>query len=196
MSGVFNMLLFVVVGGILIVVFFLWGIYFVDLNLLQYNVIVVMLMKVGQQVFLIMVLVFIVYIVWLIFGCSGMVVGFVGGLLVNVIGVGFFGGIIVGFVVGYFMLLICYLFDGLLCQYEGLKLIFIMLLIGVLVIGVMMVLFGQLVVVINNGMMNWFSFLQEVNLILLGIVVGVMCFFDFGGLVNKVVYVIGMLLLG
>ncbi|MBX9242772.1 PTS fructose transporter subunit IIC, partial [Klebsiella pneumoniae] len=81
-------------------------------------------------------------------------------------------------------------------QYEGLKSIFIMPLIGVLVIGVMMVLLGQPVAAINNGMMNWLSSLQEANPILLGIVVGAMCSFDFGGPVNKAAYVTGTLLLG
>ncbi len=73
------------------------------------------------------------------------------------------------------MLLIRHLLDGLPRQYEGLKSIFIMPLIGVLVIGVMMVLLGQPVAAINNGMMNWLSSLQEANPILLGIVVGAMC---------------------
>ncbi len=59
------------------------------------------------------------------------------------------------------MLLIRHLLDGLPRQYEGLKSIFIMPLIGVLVIGVMMVLLGQPVAAINNGMMNWLSSLQE-----------------------------------
>ncbi len=63
-------------------------------------------------------------------------------------------------------------------------------------IGVMMVLLGQPVAAINNGMMNWLSSLQEANPILLGIVVGAMCSFDFGGPVNKAAYVTGTLLLG
>lgn len=61
----------------------------------------------------------------------GMVAGFVGGLLANATGAGFLGGIIAGFAAGYFMLLIRHLLDGLPRQYEGLKSIFIMPLIGV-----------------------------------------------------------------
>ncbi len=59
-----------------------------------------------------------------------------------------------------------------------------------------MVLLGQPVAAINNGMMNWLSSLQEANPIPLGIVVGAMCSFDFGGPVNKAAYVTGTLLLG
>ena len=196
MSGVSNMLPFVVAGGILIAVSFLWGIYSADPNSPQYNVIAATLMKVGQQAFSIMVPVFTAYIARSISGRPGMVAGFVGGLLANATGAGFLGGIIAGFAAGYFMLLIRHLLDGLPRQYEGLKSIFIMPLIGVPVIGVMMVLLGQPVAAINNGMMNWLSSLQEANPILLGIVVGAMCSFDFGGPVNKAAYVTGTLLLG
>lgn len=196
MSGVSNMLPFVVAGGILIAISFLWGIFSADPNSPQYNVIAATLMKVGQQAFSIMVPVFTAYIAYSISGRPGMVAGFVGGLLANATGAGFLGGIIAGFAAGYFMLLVRHWLDGLPRQYEGLKSIFIMPLVGVLVIGVMMVLLGQPVAAINNGMMSWLSSLQEANPILLGIVVGAMCSFDFGGPVNKAAYVTGTLLLG
>ncbi len=124
------MLPFVVAGGILIAVSFLWGIYSADPNSPQYNVIAATLMKVGQQAFSIMVPVFTAYIAGRYLaarhGCR-----FVGGLLANATGAGFLGGIIAGFAAGYFMLLIRHLLDGLPRQYEGLKSIFIMPLIGV-----------------------------------------------------------------
>ncbi len=195
MSGVSNMLPFVVAGGILIAVSFLWGIYSADPNSPQYNVIAATLMKVGQQAFSIMVPVFTAWIAWSISGRPGMVAGFVGGLLASATGAGFLGGIIAGFAAGYFMLWVRHCLRGLPRQYEGLKSIFIMPLLGVLVIGVMMVLLGQPVAAINDGMMNWLSSLQEANPILLGIVVGAMCSFDFGGPVNKAAYVTGTLLL-
>ncbi|MBX9242820.1 PTS fructose transporter subunit IIC, partial [Klebsiella pneumoniae] len=71
MSGVSNMLPFVVAGGILIAVSFLWGIYSADPNSPQYNVIAATLMKVGQQAFSIMVPVFTAYIAWSISGRPG-----------------------------------------------------------------------------------------------------------------------------
>lgn len=196
MSGVSNMLPFVVAGGILIAISFLWGIYSANPESPQYNIIAATLMKVGQQAFSIMVPVFTAYIAYSIAGRPGMVAGFVGGLLANVTGAGFLGGIIAGFAAGYFMLWVKNLLGGLPRQYEGLKSIFIMPLVGVLVIGVMMILLGQPVAAVNNGMMHWLSSLQEANPILLGIVVGAMCSFDFGGPVNKAAYVTGTLLLG
>ncbi|ESF02922.1 PTS system fructose-specific EIIbc component [Salmonella enterica subsp. enterica serovar Urbana str. ATCC 9261] len=196
MSGVSNMLPFVVAGGILIAVSFLWGIYSADPNSAEYNATTAMLMKIGQQAFSIMVPVFTAYIAFSISGRPGMVAGFVGGLLANATGAGFLGGIIAGFAAGYLMLWVKNRLEGLPRQYEGLKSIFIMPLIGVLVIGVLMSLLGQPVAAINNSMMNWLASLQEANPILLGIVVGAMCSFDFGGPVNKAAYVTGTLLLG
>lgn len=196
MSGVSNMLPFVVAGGILIAVSFLWGIYSADPNSAEYNATAAMLMKIGQQAFSIMVPVFTAYIAFSISGRPGMVAGFVGGLLANATGAGFLGWIIAGFAAGYLMLWVKNRLEGLPRQYEGLKSIFIMPLIGVLVIGVLMSLLGQPVAAINNSMMNWLASLQEANPILLGIVVGAMCSFDFGGPVNKAAYVTGTLLLG
>ncbi|ELT7368569.1 PTS transporter subunit EIIC [Salmonella enterica] len=196
MSGVSNMLPFVVAGGILIAVSFLWGIYSADPNSAEYNATAAMLMKIGQQAFSIMVPVFTAYIAFSISGRPVMVAGFVGGLLANATGAGFLGGIIAGFAAGYLMLWVKNRLEGLPRQYEGLKSIFIMPLIGVLVIGVLMSLLGQPVAAINNSMMNWLASLQEANPILLGIVVGAMCSFDFGGPVNKAAYVTGTLLLG
>ncbi|MDU1436048.1 MAG: PTS fructose transporter subunit IIBC [Citrobacter freundii] len=196
MSGVSNMLPFVVAGGILIAISFLWGIYSADPKSPEYNAIAAMLMKIGQQAFSIMVPVFTAYIAYSISGRPGMVAGFVGGLLANATGAGFLGGIIAGFAAGYLMLWVKNRLDGLPRQYEGLKSIFIMPLIGVLAIGALMSLLGQPVAAINNGMMNWLASLQEANPILLGIVVGAMCSFDFGGPVNKAAYVTGTLLLG
>ncbi|EAT9551492.1 PTS fructose transporter subunit IIC [Salmonella enterica] len=196
MSGVSNMLPFVVARGILIAVSFLWGIYSADPNSAEYNATAAMLMKIGQQAFSIMVPVFTAYIAFSISGRPGMVAGFVGGLLANATGAGFLGGIIAGFAAGYLMLWVKNRLEGLPRQYEGLKSIFIMPLIGVLVIGVLMSLLGQPVAAINNSMMNWLASLQEANPILLGIVVGAMCSFDFGGPVNKAAYVTGTLLLG
>lgn len=195
MNGVSNMLPFVVAGGILIAASFLWGIHSADPKSSEYNEIAALLMQIGQQAFGIMVPVFTAFIAYSISGRPGMVAGFVGGLLANVTGAGFIGGIIAGFAAGYLMLYMKQWLSGLPRQYEGLKSIFILPLSGVLIIGVLMVLLGKPVSAINHGVMDWLGSLQTANPILLGIVVGVFAAFDFGGPVNKAVYVTGTLLL-
>jgi len=58
-----------------------------------------------------------------------------------------------------------------------------------------MVNLGVPIAAINNGMMEFLSGLQDANPVMLGIIIGMMCAFDFGGPVNKAAYVTGTLLL-
>ncbi len=195
MSGVSNMLPFVVAGGVLIAVSFLWGIYSADPSSEQYNEIAAMLMTIGQQAFSIMVPVFAAFIASSISGKPAMVAGFVGGLLANVTGAGFLGGIIAGFASGYLIYFLIKKLEFMPKQYEGLKSIFLLPILGTLLVGVLMVMLGGPVSAINNGMMNFLAGLQDANPIMLGIIIGMMCAFDFGGPVNKAAYVTGTLLL-
>lgn len=195
MNGVSNMLPFVVAGGVLIAVSFLWGIYSSDPNSEQYNKSAAMLMTIGQQAFGIMIPVFSAFIASSIGGKPAMVAGFVGGLLANTTGAGFLGGIIAGFGAGYLIYFLVKQLENMPKQYEGLKSIFLLPITGTLVIGVLMINLGGPISDINNGMMEFLASLQNANPILLGIIIGMMCSFDFGGPVNKAAYVTGTLLL-
>ena len=196
MSGVSNMLPFVVAGGVLIAISFLWGIYSANPENEQYNEFAALLMKIGGQAFGIMVPIFTGFLAYSISGRPGMVAGFVGGLIANITEAGFLGGIIAGFAAGYLMLAVKKLLDGLPRSFEGLKSIFIMPLIGVFVIGSGMFLLGEPIASINKAMKSFLESLQSGNPILLGVVIGAMCSFDFGGPVNKAAYVTGTMLLG
>lgn len=196
MSGVSNMLPFVVAGGVLIAISFLWGIYSANPENEQYNEFAALLKKIGGQAFDIMVPIFTGFLAYSISGRPGMVAGFVGGLIANITEAGFLGGIIAGFAAGYLMLAVKKLLDGLPRSFEGLKSIFIMPLIGVFVIGSGMFLLGEPIASINKAMKSFLESLQSGNPILLGVVIGAMCSFDFGGPVNKAAYVTGTMLLG
>lgn len=196
MSGVSNMLPFVVAGGVLIAISFLWGIYSFDPQSPQYNEFAALLKNIGGQAFGIMVPIFTGFIAYSIAGRPGMVAGFVGGLVANVTGAGFLGGIIAGFAAGYLMLYVKKWLDHLPRSFEGLKSIFIMPIIGVFIIGAGMFLLGVPIASVNQAMKTWLTSLQNSNPILLGIVIGSMCSFDFGGPVNKAAYVTGVMLLG
>lgn len=195
MSGVSNMLPFVVAGGVLIAVSFLWGIFSSDPTNEQYNATAATLMRIGQFAFSMMVPIFTAFIASSIGSRPGLVAGFVGGLIARDTGAGFIGGIIAGFLAGYLMLGLKNLLKGLPKQFEGLKSIFIMPLVGVLVVGALMLALGNPIAAINEGMMNFLGGLQKANPILLGLVVGVMCASDFGGPINKAAYVTGTMLL-
>lgn len=195
MSGISNMLPFIVAGGVLVAVSFLWGIYSSDPNSAQYNGFAAMLKSIGAQAFSMIVPVFTAYIASSIAGKPGLVAGFTGGMISNATGAGFLGGLIAGFLAGYLMLAVKKALSGLPKQFEGLKSIFIMPLIGVFVVGIVMTLLGKPFSAANNGMMNWLGSLQKANPVILGIVVGCMSSFDMGGPVNKVAYLTGTILL-
>ena len=196
MNGVSHMLPFVVAGGILTAVSFLWGIYSFDPTSEQYNAFAAMLKNIGGVSMGMMVPVLAAFIGQSIASRPGMVAGFVGGMLASTTGSGFIGGILAGFVAGYFTLWLLKLLSGLPKRYEGLKSIFLVPLVSVAFIGIFMSLTAGPVTSINEAMMNFLAGLQNSNPLLLGIVIGCMSAFDMGGPVNKAAYVTGTMLLG
>ncbi|WP_411167698.1 PTS fructose transporter subunit IIC [Clostridium sp. MB05] len=195
MNGVSHMLPFVVAGGVLIAISFLWGIYSADPASDQYNKIAAMLKGIGGTAFSMIVPIFTAFIASSIAGRPGMVAGFVGGLIAASTGAGFLGGIIAGFFAGYLMLGLIKLLKGLPRQFEGLKSIFLLPILGILATGILMTLLGEPVAYLNNSVMSWLASLESANPILLGLVIGCMAAFDFGGPVNKAAYITGTMLL-
>ena len=195
MNGVSHMLPLVVAGGVLIALSFLWGIHSFDPDHETYNQFAAMLKGIGDTAFAFIVPVFTAYIASSISGRPGLIAGFVGGMMASSVGAGFIGGILAGFFGGYVVLGLVNLLKGLPRQFEGLKSIFILPILGVFSVGVLMTLIGSPVASINEGLMNWLAGLQNSNAILLGLVIGCMCAFDFGGPVNKAAYVTGTMLL-
>lgn len=195
MNGVSHMLPLVVAGGVLIAISFLWGIHSADPAHETYNQFAAMLKQIGGVAFGFIVPVFTAYIASSISGRPGLIAGFVGGMIANDTGAGFLGGIVAGFFAGYLVLGLIHLLKGLPRHFEGLKSIFILPIIGVLLTGMLMLFLGEPVAAINNSVMGWLAGLQNSNAILLGIIIGCMCAFDFGGPVNKAAYVTGTMLL-
>lgn len=195
MNGVSHMLPFVVGGGILVAVSFLWGIYSADPDSSQYNAFAAQLKDIGGLSMSLMVPVLSAYIAQSIAKRPGLVVGFVGGFIASNGGAGFLGGIVSGFLGGYVILLLGWLFKKLPKQLDGLKAIFLYPLCGVFITGIIMNYLVTPMTAVNEGMMNFLSGIQDSSPIVLGIVVGCMCAFDMGGPVNKAAYVTGTALL-
>ena len=194
MNGVSHMLPFVVAGGVLTAISFLWGIYSFDPTSDQYNVIAATIKTVGGTSMGLMVPIFAAFIAQSIGDRPGMIAGFVGGTIASTTGSGFIGGIIAGFFAGYLCKFVVGALKGLPRQFEGLKSIFFIPIITVAIVGIVMqVTAGP--VAINNGMMNFLAGLQNSNPVILGLAVGCMSAFDMGGPVNKAAYVTGTTLL-
>ena len=56
----------------------------------------------------------------------------------------------------------------------------------------MLVVIGQPIAALQNGLEDWLNGLSGSNAILLGIILGLMMAFDMGGPVNKVAYAFGL----
>ena len=138
MNGVSHMLPFVVAGGVLTAISFLWGIYSFDPTSDQYNVIAATIKTVGGTSMGLMVPIFAAFIAQSIGDRPGMIAGFVGGTIASTTGSGFIGGIIAGFFAGYLCKFVVGALKGLPRQFEGLKSIFFIPIITVAIVGIVM----------------------------------------------------------
>ncbi|MCM3664297.1 fructose-specific PTS transporter subunit EIIC [Mesobacillus subterraneus] len=194
MNGVSNMLPFVVGGGILIAISFMFGYNAFSPEDPSYNPIAKALMDIGggSGAFGLLVPVLAGFIALSIADRPGFAPGMVGGLLAATGGAGFLGGLIAGFLAGYLVLGLKKLFAGLPSSLEGIKTILLYPLFGIALTGFLMVfLVNKPVGALNQAITDWLSGLGTGNAVLLGIVLGLMMSFDMGGPVNKAAYVFG-----
>lgn len=194
MNGVSNMLPFVVGGGILIAISFMFGYNAFNPEDPSYNPIAKALMDIGggSGAFGLLVPVLAGFIALSIADRPGFAPGMVGGLLAATGGAGFLGGLIAGFLAGYLVLGLKKLFAGLPTSLEGIKTILLYPLFGIALTGFLMVfLVNKPVGALNQAITDWLSGLGTGNAVLLGIVLGLMMSFDMGGPINKAAYVFG-----
>lgn len=196
MNGVSHMLPFVVGGGVLVAVSFLWGIYSADPASEQYNAFAASLKTVGDTAMSLMVPVLSAFIAEAIAKRPGLTVGLVTGLIAAENGTGFLGGILTGFLAGYGMLALGALLKKLPPSLNGLKAIFLFPVLGSFVFGLITLLISAPLAGFSTWLQDLLSGFQGANPLLLGIVLGCMCAFDMGGPVNKAAYVTGVALLG
>ena len=194
MNGVSHMLPFVIGGGILIALAFLFDT-FNPANAKNFGSgtpLSAFLMKIGGASFGFMLPVLAGYIAMSIADRPGLVAGFVGGLLANQGGSGFLGALIAGFAAGYLVLLVKKLVSGLPQALEGTKPVLFYPVLGVLFIGIAITfIINPPVSALNGWLMNSLQTMGTTSRVLLGLVFGAMMSVDMGGPVNKAAYVIG-----
>lgn len=212
MNGVSHMLVFVVAGGVLTAVSFLWGITSFDSTAADYNSFAAMLKIIGGIAMNLMVPVLSAYIAESIGKRPALVPGFVAGMIaiqglpVNAdthmidaggtgVGFGFLGGIVGGFLAGYVILLLEKVFAKLPKNLDGLKAIFLYPLFSTAIVGLLMLGISGPMAAINTAMMDFLKGLSASGAVVLGLAIGCMCAFDMGGPVNKAAYVTGTAML-
>lgn len=194
MNGVSNMLPFVVGGGILIALSFIFGIEAFDPEHPSYHPIAEALMTIGGgNAFGLMVPVLAGFIAMSIANRPGFAPGMVGGLMAASGGAGFLGGLIAGFLAGYAVLGLKKVFSGLPKSLEGIKPVLLYPLFGILITGmVMLFIVIEPVGALNTAMENWLAGMGTGNLVVLGLILGGMMAIDMGGPINKAAFTFGI----
>ena len=217
MSGVSQMLPFVIGGGIMIALAFLldqiMGVPKDQLSQLgSYHEIAAQFKAIGGAAFGFMLPVLAGYIAYSIAEKPGLVSGFVAGAIassgaafggvpfaaggkatLSLAGVssGFLGALVGGFLAGGVILVLRKLLAGIPRALEGIRSILLFPLIGVFATGFLMLAVNIPMAAINTGLNNFLSSLSGSSAVLLGLLVGGMMAVDMGGPVNKAAYVFG-----
>lgn len=217
MSGVSQMLPFVIGGGIMIAIAFLLdqilGVPKDQLsNLGSYHEIAAQFKAIGGAAFGFMLPVLAGYIAYSIAEKPGLVSGFVAGAIASsgasfggvayaeggqktleLTGVssGFLGALVGGFLAGGVILILRKLLAGLPRSLEGIRSILLLPLLGVLVTGFVMLAVNIPMSAINTALNDFLASLSGSSAVLLGLLVGGMMAVDMGGPVNKAAYVFG-----
>ncbi len=194
MSGVSNMLPFVVGGGILIALSFMFGIHASNPSDPSFNPLAKLLNDIGGgNAFFLMVPVMAGFIGMSIADRPGFAPAMVGGLISLNNGGGFLGGLIGGFLGGYSVVFLKKIFSKLPNSLEGIKPVLLYPLFGIFITGVLM--YGVIIdpiAALNLGVTNFLETLGTGNLILLGAVLAGMMAVDMGGPVNKAAFTFGI----
>lgn len=193
MNGVSHMLPFVIGGGILIALAFLFDDYSIDpANFGMNTPFAAFLKTVGGTAFGFMLPVLAGYIAMSIGDRPALAVGFVGGMLANEGGSGFLGALLAGFIAGYLVVGLKKVFDKLPESLEGLKPVLLYPLFGILLIGAIIIfIVNPPVSALNDGITNLLNSMGESSKVILGLILGGMMAIDMGGPFNKAAYVFG-----
>ena len=215
MSGVSQMLPFVIGGGILIALAFLidqiMGVPQDQLSQLgSYHVLAAQFKTIGGVAFGFMLPVLAGYIGFSIAEKPGFVAGFIAGSIASsgsafgniaygaakgelpaAVSSGFLGALVGGFLAGGVILVLRKALAGLPRSLDGIRSILLLPLLGVGLTGFLMFLINIPMAAINTGLNNFLSSLSGSSAVLLGLLVGGMMAVDMGGPVNKAAYVFG-----
>lgn len=203
MNGVSHMLPFVIGGGILIALAFLFDDYSIDPSNFGKNTPLAAYLKtIGEQAFGMMLPVLAGYIAMSIADRPGLAVGFVGGLIAKMgatfanpaggsVNSGFLGALLAGFIGGYIVIMLKKAFNKLPKSLEGIKPVLLYPLIGIFLVAVVTTFINPFVGAINDGLTSLLNGMGGTSKIILGVVVGGMMSVDMGGPVNKAAYVFG-----
>ena len=192
MNGVSHMLPFVVGGGVLIALAFLFDAPEPAASFGSNTPFAKFFMSVGGAAFGFMLPVLAGFIAMSIADRPGLAVGFVGGALAGTTGSGFLGALLAGFLGGWIVNLLKKAFSGIPASLDGVKPVLLYPFFGILLMGfISMYIIAPPVSAINTWLTETLANMDPSARILMGIVVAGMMAIDMGGPINKAAYVTG-----
>lgn len=186
MNGISHMLPFVVGGGILLAISFLF-----EQLASPENPIVQLLQTIGggTGAFHFLIPVLAGFIAMSIGDRPALMPGMVGGLMAVNSNAGFLGGLAAGFLAGYVVIGLRKLFKGLPKAIDGLKPILLYPVFGLLIVGaISFYVFDPIFGSLNTWLVDALGNLGTGNAVLLGLLLGGMMSIDMGGPFNKAAY--------
>ena len=193
MNGVSHMLPFVIGGGILIALAFMFDMEFAGTAKFGSGTPLAAFFKnIGGLAFSMMMPILAGYIAMSIGERPALMLGIVGGFLAASGGSGFFGALFAGFLGGYLILALRKVLGVLPDSLEGLKPILLYPVLGLLIMGILMTyVINPPTAAFNQWLAGALAGMSTTSKVLMGFVLGGMMSIDFGGPLNKAAYVFG-----
>lgn len=194
MNGVSHMLPFVIGGGILIALAFLFDTFDPANpgNFGSNTPLAKFFKDVGGASFGFMLPVLAGFIAMSIADRPGLAVGFVGGAMAASGGSGFLGALLAGFAGGYIVIGLKKILSGLPASLEGVKPVLLYPVLGIFLMGALMqFIITPPVASINEWLLATLSGMDTSSRVMIGLIMGGMMAIDMGGPINKAAYVTG-----
>ena len=193
MNGVSHMLPFVIGGGILIALAFLFDMD--NAGTAQFGTgtpLAAFLKQIGGLAFSMMMPILAGYIAMSIGERPALMPGIVGGFLAATGGSGFFGALFAGFIAGFLIIGLKKVFSCLPQSLEGTKPVLVYPVCGLVLIGLIMTyIINPPTALFNTWLFDVLGSMTTSSRIVLGFILGGMMSIDFGGPINKAAYVFG-----
>lgn len=203
MNGVSHMLPFVIGGGILIALAFLFDDYSIDPSNFGKNTPLAAYLKtIGEQAFGMMLPILAGFIAMSIADRPGLAVGMVAGMVAKMgctfanpaggdVNAGFLGALFAGFAGGYLVLGLKKVFSRLPKSLEGIKPVLLYPVLGIFLAAAVTTFINPYMGMINDGLTHLLNGMNGASRVALGMVLGAMMSIDMGGPFNKAAYVFG-----
>lgn len=197
MNGVSFMLPFVVAGGILMAISFMFGTQSSNPDSSQYNSFAAFLNMVGSKAaFGLMVPIFAGYVAYSIADRPGLAPGAIGDMLAYTGGSGFLGGVVAGFVAGYIVVALKKILSKLPSSLQGLNPVLLYPVIGTFFTATIIhYLINTPVGSFNKALTAWLQHMSGANAVLIGFILAALLVSDMGGPLNKITYAFGIQML-